>query len=283
MTSIEEFKAYLRTEGKRSLQQIEANLKLLSFNKPDLLDDIKFSVIQALNTLYFEMLDFLTWLEQENKVVKSRNVRVLIDDLKKDTDKIQDFQEYISTLSSKDAIFKNPNLFAEVQQNLIRRAQNLAAEVLQYLEEMDVFEKELTDTSVILKSVDNYLLQTPQLIGKIKQKIYPLRVETFLAQKEVLASSFDALSSQVQEHYRRLKQLRRVSALRKVLAELQLGQNKLDNLAKTVRKTDPNNWKQPSLAFEEFKKQLLEDLEMSLKAFAAAVNLLQEVQKQLAA
>ncbi len=283
MTSIEEFKAYLRTEGKRSLQQIEANLKLLSFNKPELLDDIKFSVIRALNTLYFEMLDFLTWLEQENKVVKSRNVKVLIDDLKKDIDKVRDFQEYVSTLSSKDAIFKNPDLFADVQQNLIRRTQNLASEVLQYLEEMDVLEKELTDTAVILKSVDNYLLQTPQLIGKIKQKIYPLSVETFVAQKGVLASSFDALSSQVQEHYRRLRQLRRVSSLRKVLAELQLGQDKLDNLAKTVRKTDPNNWKQPSLAFEEFKKQLLEDLEMSLKAFAAAVNILQEVQKQLAA
>ncbi len=283
MTSIEEFKDYLQTEAERDLHEIEYHLKKLTFGKAEQLEAAKVDISHKLNTIYFEMLDFLTWLEQENKVVRSRNVKVLIDDVKKDIDKVRDFQEYVATLSPKDAIFRNRELFINVQQNLLTRARNLASEILNYVEELDQLEQELTNTVSLLKGVDSFLLSAPESIGKLRQKIKVLRIESFSTQKENLAVAIQALSIQVNDRFKALQKLKKVSALTRLRAALQIAEENLNKLSKTVRNTDPKVWKQSGASFEVFKEHLLQDLEGTLKVFAVAAGDLKDVQDQLAA
>lgn len=283
MTSITEFELYLKGEAKRSMYEIEADLKRLSPDKREIFDDLKVIISHALNTLYFEMLDFITWLEEENRKVRSRNIKVLIDDLRKDSDKVQDFQAYVSSLSAEGPAFRNKYVFQVVQQNLIKKTHDLAAELEQYLEELKYLEQELYNASVILKRTDEYLFATPEAVSRIKQKIDALDTFTFLSQKEGLASNLQFFSEQIGEQYQLLKKLQKVSALKRVLASLQLARKNLQNLAKTVLKTDPKDWKQAHASFEVFRKYLVEDLERTQKILAITAEDLQDAQKQLAA
>ena len=76
-----------------------------------------------------------------------------------------------------------------------------------------------------------------------------MTVSDFLSQKESLISSLKSLSEQIEEQTNLLRHLSKVSALQKVFATLELAQNALDLLAKTVRKTDPRAWKRKHCQF----------------------------------
>ncbi|MEK6939806.1 MAG: hypothetical protein AABX31_03695 [Nanoarchaeota archaeon] len=283
MTSIQEFESFLSWQAARSFHEIEINIKRLPPDKPEIFGDLKLAISHALNKLYFEMLDFLTWLEQENSVVNSRKVKVLIDDLRKDNDQVRDLQAYVSSLSTAGPSFKNKSLFQVVQQSLIKRTRDIAAELEQYVEELKVLEQELYGASAILKRAENYLFATPVMAERIKQKIEALDTTHFLSQKAVLASQIQFFSEQIEEQYQLLRKLRKVSALKRVLASLQLARNNLNTLAKTILKTDPKVWKDASASFEVFRKHLLEDLEGAQKILAVGAEDLDDVREQLAA
>ena len=278
MASIKEFRDYLHTEGLRSLYETEANLKRLSSSKR--WEDLKFISGQGLNTLYFEMLDFITWLEQEQKEIRSKTVKEFLNILRKDSEMVLDVrQEVLSTGSS----FRNDELFRLALQRLLGLLHKVIKTVEKYEEDLLVLEQELLDTSVILKRVDDYILQTPEMIGKIRQKINKATYVDFPSQRVEIAAPLQYLSEQIEEQYQRLNTLKKVPALRRVLATVQLTKNSLADLAKTVSKTDPKIWKQSAASFEVFRDHLLKDLQGVQNYFRVIADDLQDVQKQLAA
>ncbi len=284
MTSIEEFRDYLRTEAVHFLHEIESNLKKMPFPLTSKWEDFKFISGQNLNNLYFEMLDFTTWLEQELKQVKSKNAKELLSGLQKDAELVLDIrQDILSTGSA----FTNKELFMLVQERLRRKLLpliNLLLEMVEkYANQLKVLEQELLSASIILERVDDYIMQTPEGIAKIKQKVKTMNVSNFSSQKGSLISSLKYFSEQVGEQYKLLKNLSKSSALQRVFATLQLAKNSLERLAGTVNKTDPAAWKDGNASFEVFREHLLEDLDGTTKFFAAASEELETARKQLAA
>ncbi len=281
VTSIEEFRDYLRTEAVRFLHEIELNLKKMPFPPPpERWDNFKFVSGQNLNNLYFEMIDFITWLERELKQVKSKNAKELLNDLQKDAELVMDVRQEILGIGS---AFTNKELFMLNQQRLLRLINRVLEFIERYANPLKVFESELLNASVILQRVDDYILHVPEVVGKIKQKINIMTVSDFLSQKESLISSLKSLSEQIEEQTNLLRHLSKVSALQKVFATLELAQNALDLLAKTVRKTDPRAWKESTASFEVFREHLLKDLDGTLKIFTVTAKGLQVARKQLAA
>ncbi|GEM_PF-4476124 len=282
MTSIEEFRNYLQGEGRAVFSKIETAIRNLPFEKPELLLDLQALAAQELNNLYFEMLDFITWLEQEQKQVKSKTIRVLLDDLRKDSEVVRNFQHHLSTYSPQAAVYKNRELFAGMQHNLIKITRNLAAEIAQYLEELDWVEKELLNSIVIMKRIDNFLLQSDEVLTKVKLRIQASTLSTFPGQKLTFTSSLEYFTDELRDHYKRLQKLRKVSALPRVLAKLEIVMESITQLLRMIKKTNTSEWKDPA-AFEVFKKRRLEELDAVIKTIAIIVQDLQDAQKQIAA
>ena len=280
MTSIEEFRDYLRTEAVHFLHEIETNLKKIPFPPSEKWDDFKFVSGQNLNNLYFEMIDFITWLEQELKQVKSKNAKELLGDLQKDAEMVMDVRQDILGIGSD---FTNKERFMLIQQRLLRLINRLLELIEKYANQLKMLEQELLNASVILQRVDDYILHVPDVVGKIKQKINIVTVDNFPLQKESLIFSLKFFSEQVEEQAKLLKKLNKVSALQRVFATLDLAQNTLELLAKTVRKTDPTAWKDSTASFGVFREHLLKDLDGTLRIFAVTTKGLQVARKQLAA
>lgn len=281
MTSIEEFRDYLRTEAVHFLHEIETNLKKMPFPPPSgRWENFRFASGQNLNNLYFEMIDFITWLEQELKQVKSKNAKELLSNLQKDAELVLDVRQEILSIGSD---FTNKDLFMLIQQRPLRLINGLLELIEKYANQLKMLELEWLNASVILQRVDDYILHVPDVVEKIKQKINFVTVDNFLSQKESLISSLKFLSEQVEEQSKLLKKLNKVSALQRVFATLELAQNSLELLAKTVRRTDPTLWKESTASFEVFREHLLKDLGGTLRIFAVTTKGLQVARKQLAA
>ena len=279
MTSIQEFRKYLQEEGIPSLSKVGDDLKSVSLNQIAKWDGLKLSLSHFLNTLYFEMLDFETWLEQEMRKTRSKAGKVLIGDLKKDMDIILALQEEVLATGS----FTNKELFALTRQKFLLKIENLRKVMQDYAEDLETFEQKLMSALVLLKRADDFILQAPELIGKMRLVIHALKIDTFLSQKEKIAASMEDLSQQIKAQYNSLSKLKEISGLEKVLAILELIRVNLAGLAKTVRKTDPKAWRQSTLGFDLFKKDLLRELEGKLRILAVVAEDIEDVQKQLAA
>ena len=273
MTSIQEFRKYLKEEGISSLSKAEASLKSISLNQIAKWEGLKLSLSHFLNTLYFEMLDFETWLEQEIKKTRPKAGKVLIGDLRKDMDII---------LALREEVLATGSFTMLTRQKFLLKIENLRKVLQDYAEDLETFEQKLMSALVLLKEADDFILQAPVFIGQIRLEIRALKIDVFLSQKEKIAASLENLSQQIKDQYNSLSKLKEISGLEKVLAILELVRLNLFGLAKTVRKTDPKVWRQSTLRFDLFKKNLLRDLEGSLKILAGVAEDIEEVQKQLA-
>ncbi|MDO8510643.1 MAG: hypothetical protein Q7S55_00600 [Nanoarchaeota archaeon] len=278
MTSIQEFIKYLRTAGLYSLSKAEASLKSLSIRQVAEWNGLKLSLSHFLNTLYYEMFDCKIGLEQEIKKTGSKAGKVLIGDLKKDMGIVLALREEVLATGS----FTNQELFELTRKKFLLKIKNLREVLKDYLEELEIFEQKLMSALVLLKRADDFILQAPELIGKIRLEIGALKIDTFLSQKEKIAASIEDLSQQIKDQDEGLSKLKEISGLEKVLATLELVRINLVTLAKTVGKTDPKVWGQSTPRFDLFKKNLLRDMEGSLKILAGAAEDIEEVQKQLA-
>src|SRR3989344_7297083 len=179
MTSIQEFRKYLKEEGISSLSKAEASLKSISLNQIAKWEGLKLSLSHFLNTLYFEMLDFETWLEQEIKKTRPKAGKVLIGDLRKDMDIILALREEVLATVS----FTNQEQFVLTRQKFLLKIENLRKVLQDYAEDLETFEQKLMSALVLLKRADDFILQAPGLIGKMRLVIHALKIDTFLSQK----------------------------------------------------------------------------------------------------
>jgi|SRR3989338_5538178 len=279
MTSIHEFSIFLRNEGELTLRKMEISLAEITFSEVAKWDGIKLSLSHFLNNLYFEMLDFMTWLEQEFKYVQSKNVKALISDLKKDMEMVLHLREEVITTGS----FTRPDLFALVRQQLIQKIQDLRKALQDYVHELKVLEKELSSTSSVLQYSRGQILQVMAVLEKVKQRIEATAVSNFLSIRGELSASLQDLSGQLREEQRHLRKLREVTALKRALISLQLAKDNLEQFARAVSKTDPGEWKQSAVSFDYFKQHLLKQLEGTAQILAGSTEELKEAQQQLAA
>lgn len=282
MTSVQELRIYLQQEGIPLLSKAEQDLRRISFNQLAQWEGLKLSLSHFLNTLYFEMVNCMLELEEELEKIRSGTGKTLLDDLKKDSEMVLGLREEVLTTGN----YTNKELFAllqqRVQQEWIVKIEKLRKALQDYAEELEAFEQEFVSASALLKHIDDYILQMPEIIGKMRLEINSLTVDSFLSQKEKFVASLEDLSQQIKKQQKNITMLRNISTLRKVLATLQLARINLLNLAKTVHKADPEALRRSTVSFEVFKKQLLEDLEEVLKVIAVAADDLGDAQKRLA-
>ena len=279
MTSIHDFSIYLRNEGELTLRKMEISLRGLTVTEVSKWEGIKLSLSNFLNNLYFEMLDFMTWLEQEFRYVQSKMVKALISDLKKDLEMVLHLREEVITTGS----FTRQDLFLLIRQQLLQKIQNLRKALQDYVHELEVLEKELSSTSAVLQYSKGRILQVLTVLEKVKQRIEATAVSNFLSIRDELSASLQDLSGQLQEEQRRLRKLREVTALKRALISISLAKANLEQFARTIQKTDPGEWKQSAVSFDYFKQHLLKQLEGTAQILAGSTEELKEAQQQLAA
>ncbi|HLD78924.1 MAG TPA: hypothetical protein VJA18_00015 [Candidatus Nanoarchaeia archaeon] len=279
MTSIHDFSIYLRNEGELTLRKMEISLRGLTVTEVSKWEGVKLSLSHFLNNLYFEMLDFMTWLEQEFKYVQSKMVKALISDLKKDLEMVLHLREEVITTGS----FTRQDLFLLIRQQLLQKIQNLRKALQDYVHELEVLEKELSSTSAVLQYSKGRILQVLTVLEKVKQRIEATAVSNFLSIRDELSASLQDLSGQLQEEQRRLRKLREVTALKRALISISLAKANLEQFARTIQKTDPGEWKQSAVSFDYFKQHLLKQLEGTAQILAGSTEELKEAQQQLAA
>ena len=279
MTSIHDFSIYLRNEGELTLRKMEISLRGLTVTEVSKWEGVKLSLSHFLNNLYFEMLDFMTWLEQEFKYVQSKMVKALISDLKKDMEMVLHLREEVITTGS----FTRQDLFLLIRQQLLQKIQNLRKALQDYVHELEVLEKELSSTSAVLQYSKGRILQVLTVLEKVKQRIEATAVSNFLSIRDELPASLQDLSGQLQEEQRRLRKLREVTALKRALISISLAKANLEQFARTIQKTDPGEWKQSAVSFDYFKQHLLKQLEGTAQILAGSTEELKEAQQQLAA
>ena len=279
MTSIHDFSIYLRNEGELTLRKMEISLRGLTVTEVSKWEGVKLSLSHFLNNLYFEMLDFMTWLEQEFKYVQSKMVKALISDLKKDLERVLHLREEVITTGS----FTRQDLFLLIRQQLLQKIQNLRKALQDYVHELEVLEKELSSTSAVLQYSKGRILQVLTVLEKVKQRIEATAVSNFLSIRDELSASLQDLSGQLQEEQRRLRKLREVTALKRALISISLAKANLEQFARTIQKTDPGEWKQSAVSFDYFKQHLLKQLEGTAQILAGSTEELKEAQQQLAA
>jgi len=279
MTSIHDFSIYLRNEGELTLRKMEISLRGLTVTEVSKWEGVKLSLSHFLNNLYFEMLDFMTWLEQEFKYVQSKMVKALISDLKKDLEMVLHLREEVITTGS----FTRQDLFLLIRQQLLQKIQDLRKALQDYVHELEVLEKELSSTSAVLQYSKGRILQVLTVLEKVKQRIEATAVSNFLSIRDELSASLQDLSGQLQEEQRRLRKLREVTALKRALISISLAKANLEQFARTIQKTDPGEWKQSAVSFDYFKQHLLKQLEGTAQILAGSTEELKEAQQQLAA
>ena len=279
MTSIHKFSVFLRNEGELTSRKMEISLRGLTVTEVSKWEGIKLSLSNFLNNLYFEMLDFMTWLEQEFRYVQSKMVKALISDLKKDLEMVLHLREEVITTGS----FTRQDLFLLIRQQLLQKIQNLRKALQDYVHELEVLEKELSSTSAVLQYSKGRILQVLTVLEKVKQRIEATAVSNFLSIRDELSASLQDLSGQLQEEQRRLRKLREVTALKRALISISLAKANLEQFARTIQKTDPGEWKQSAVSFDYFKQHLLKQLEGTAQILAGSTEELKEAQQQLAA
>ena len=148
MTSIKEFRKYLKATGIYSLSKMADDFKKIN---PEEKDPQKFRYEKArwqglnlalsnfLNTLYFEMLDFKIGLEQEVKKTKWEGGKVILNDLHTKMDLVLALREEVLATGS----FTNRELFSLNQQKFLLKIINLRKVLRNYLEELQPFEQSL--------------------------------------------------------------------------------------------------------------------------------------------
>ncbi|MEK6809121.1 MAG: hypothetical protein AABY40_00445 [Nanoarchaeota archaeon] len=148
MTSIKEFRKYLKATGIYSLSKMADDFKKIN---PEEKDPQKFRYEKArwqglnlalsnfLNTLYFEMLDFKIGLEQEVKKTKWEGGKVILNDLQTKMDLVLALREEVLATGS----FTNRELFSLNQQKFLLKIINLRKVLRNYLEELQPFEQSL--------------------------------------------------------------------------------------------------------------------------------------------
>ena len=148
MTSVREFRKYLKETSIYSLSRMEEDLKKINPEEKDpqkfrheiaRWQGLKLALSHFLNTLYFEMLNFKIGLEHEMKKTKSKGGRVILIDLEKKMNQILAFREEVLATGS----FTNRELFGLNQQNFLLKMGNLRKVLRDYLEELQPFEKSL--------------------------------------------------------------------------------------------------------------------------------------------
>lgn len=139
MTSIQEFRKYLKREGLYSLAKTEEALKKISFEQIAKWNGLKLSFSHFLNTLYFEMLNFKVELEQEIKKTGSKTGKVLLSDLEKDMNLVLALREEVLATGS----FTNRELFALTQRKFLLKIKNLRKVLQDYVEDLQPFEQGL--------------------------------------------------------------------------------------------------------------------------------------------
>ena len=280
MTSIQQFRRNLRKVGIPTLTKAEEDLRSITFNQMDKLGRLKLSLSHFLNTLYYEMLDFETWLEQETRKIESKAVRLLIIDLKQDMGLTLALREEVLAL---ETTVNFRQLLISRMRRLLTKIVSLRKILEKYLEDLEMFELKIVDASDTLKKVYDFILEAPVLIGKIRLEISVLEKDTFLLHRENIAAPLEDLSEKVEDHSETLNKLKEVSGLKRILATLEFLTTNLDSLVKKVRRTDPKVWGRGMGSFDLFKRNLLKDLEEILRTLAGVAEDLEEVQEELAA
>lgn len=277
MTSIAQFEVFLRGEAKRTMSEVEINFKRLSFEKPELLDDVKVAVSHRLNTLYYEIQEFIAWLEDEVAEIRSKSGKVLLDDLENTNAKIRDFQELVSKLSLN---FRNKQVFIGMKEHFLNKTLELDSELDQVREDLELFEKTFSKQKV--KDMEESIYQTYDSIGNIKKKMEYLTLSNFPTQRPQLLALLQDFSAQLERHYYQSERLSKAFLVSRTMQALLKTKKNIEKLISQVKETNTSIWKQPLPAFELFQKHLIEDLESNLKMLGAAAEELEKIKKKAA-
>lgn len=278
-TSIAKFAHFLGNYVDYQLQEVEIFVRSLKLGDTEKVAELKFVANEKLNKIYFEFLDFITFLEQEIKGIRLPMLKQLLKKVENYAKSIDDLKEFIAALPAKDVTTqKKFDTKKEIIYEWIENLRVLLPKLQQGLTEAD---QVLKSVAVNAERAERYLLgEIRQDLQKVKElaMVTPAQFERNKRNAEIL---LHRMVENLEEHHLRLRQYRKIPVLGRVTAIMQVSVKILQKAEKEVAQASPSGWSEAT--FSSFKNKLLNELRTIQKNITGLSTKLRDSQKDLVA